>query len=450
MKKLIILLLSIMSVLLLFAACDTSGSTAGGNGCEHSWGDWLEVKKATCIEEGANMHICLKCQHSEMRLTNPLGHRLGEYISDNNVTPEKDGTKTAKCIRCNVTDTIIDIGSHYTYGLSDFNYIKIENGYEITGVKDKNITTLIIPSSVISIGNSAFANCTKLTSITIPNSVTSIGEYAFYKCFNLSSIVLPNGITSIEKGCFNNCLSLSTIIIPNNVISIGDWAFYECYNLKSITIPDNIISIGDDVFAGCTKLHTTIYDNAEYIGNENNSYVVLLKSTSKDITSCQINETTRFINSNAFHECKSLRTVIIPNNVTSIGAYSFGDCYELKTVTLGNSLALIGDSAFINCALDTISIPDSVTVIGEGAFMYCGNLTSATLGNTVKSIGESAFWGCKKLTIITIPNSVNFIGRFVFEYCSYLTINYLGTETEWNSINGVPENIPSKIIISTK
>ena len=75
-----------------------------------------------------------------------------------------------------------------------------------------NLTSVTIPNSVTSIGNSAFAFCSNLTSVTIPNSVTSIGGYAFQRCSSLTSVTIPNSVTSIGDYAFSGCSSLTSII----------------------------------------------------------------------------------------------------------------------------------------------------------------------------------------------------------------------------------------------
>ena len=118
-----------------------------------------------------------------------------------------------------------------------------------------NITSIIIPNTVTSIGIFAFYDCTDLTSIAIPNSVTIIGEGAFCACESLTSITIPNTVTSIGDGAFCACESLKSITFQetSRVESIGECAFEDCSSLESVTIPASVKSIGEEVFMGCSN-----------------------------------------------------------------------------------------------------------------------------------------------------------------------------------------------------
>ena len=96
--------------------------------------------------------------------------------------------------------------------------LRIENGV-LTNVYALSITSITIPNSVTSIGNSAFWGCKSLTSITIPNSVTSIGDEAFRWCKSLTSITIPNSVTSIGDNAFRFDSNLSNVVVePGNSI----------------------------------------------------------------------------------------------------------------------------------------------------------------------------------------------------------------------------------------
>ena len=130
-----------------------------------------------------------------------------------------------------------------------------------------------------------------------------------------------------------------------------------------------------------------------------------------------------------------LKSVTIPNTVTTIGRQAFSHC-PLTNVNLGNSVTSIGHSAFESCNdLLFLTIPNSVTTICSEAFLNCEWLWEINLGNSVTSIGHSAFAGCKRLSSITIPNSVKTIESRAFNGCNILksitipsSVSYIGSD----------------------
>lgn len=118
----------------------------------------------------------------------------------------------------------------------------------LIGCKDKSVTNITIPSSVTSIGSSAFVNCNSLTSITIPSNVTSIGYNAFNSCSSLTSITIPSSVTNIGNYAFQYCSSLTNVIIESNNIQIGDKAFNNCESLHSFYVSNTPPTLGNSVF----------------------------------------------------------------------------------------------------------------------------------------------------------------------------------------------------------
>ena len=170
---------------------------------------------------------------------------------------------------------------------------------------------------------------------------------------------------------------------------VGDYIFYDdgtdIYLVKYL---------GSD-----TEITLPEYD----AGKEYEIWSYAFFYTSK-ITSVIIPDNVTSIGEKAFSMCTSLTSVVIGNGVTSIGDYAFVDCASLTSVVMGNSVMSIGKSAFSSSNLTSITIPDSVTSIGNHAFYGC-SLTSVTIGDNVTSIGGSAFYMCNDLTSVTFKKT---------------------------------------------
>ena len=317
-----------------------------------------------------------------------------------------------------IGDSVTSIGSEAFRGCSGLTSVTIGNG--VTSIGNyafygcSGLTSITIPDGATSIGNRAFSGCSGLTSIVIPDSVTSIGDYAFSGCSGLTSVVIPDSVTSIGDSAFSGCSGLTSVVIPDSVTSIGDSAFSGCSGLTSIVIPDSVTSIGNYAFSGCTSLQFNEYGGAKYLGNDANPYLVLYDVTDTSVTSFEIMAQTKIIYDSAFSGCSGLTSIVIPDNVTSIGRYAFSDCSGLESVTIGDGVTSIGNGVFYGCGdLISITIPDSVTSIGGDAFRGCNDLTSITIPDSVTSIEVGAFSGCGG--IIQIENGVSYVDDWVID-----------------------------------
>ena len=134
-----------------------------------------------------------------------------------------------------------------------------------------------------------------------------------------------------------------------------------------------------------------------------------------------IGEEDTFVKSSAFYGCSSLRSIKLPESLTSIGISAFNGCSSLRSIELPESLTSIGSIAFEGCSsLESIELPESLTWIGGYAFQYCSSLESIELPESLTSIEISAFSGCSSLESIELPESLTSIANGAFEGCSSL------------------------------
>lgn len=360
---------------------------------------------------------------------------------------------------------------------NDSGYSTFKNEYRGRVVIPSTVTYEGMTFRVTRIDNNAFRECDALTSVVIPSTIVSIGESAFEGCKKLKSVALSEGLESIGYAAFRDCVSLTSIKIPNSVSEFkGSWGynstFEGCTNLTSVTLPRGITGIGRDrkTFEGCSKqlkINGMFY--YEGIGQQVHNVtpiapkpvsdfefkvtangVVLTKYNNKNktgslvlpedyngkkydigagvfsgssgLTSITIPEGVKSIGNYAFSACSSLTSITLPEGVTSIGDHAFSSCSSLTSITLPEGVKSIGNNVFYRCSsLTSINIPKNVTSIGNNAFSSCSSLTSITLPKSLKSIGSNAFFNCSSLTSVTIPQSVTSIGISALEGCRNLT-----------------------------
>ena len=349
-------------------------------------------------------------------------------------------------------------------------------------------TEVIIPAvynvlPVTSIGKSAFYNYGSLTGVVIPGSVTSIGDVAFARCDNLKKVNYRGTIEQWAEIDFydlssnptyrtNNLYINDKLVTEANlttVTRISDYAFFGCFDLFSVTIGSNVTSIGKEAFSCCSRLVEVINNSSLNIkkkSSENGCVAEFALDVKNGGTSEIVNE-----NGYVFYRSTDFRITFylvgyigtdteltLPDdyheNRYEINKYAFVGRDDLTSVTVPNGVSVIGSAAFLHCSgltsVTFISGSDA-TVIDSSAFANCTSLTNLSFGNSVCYIGIGSFSGCTGLTDITIPSEVTWVGSFAFSDCTNLkNINYLGLKWNWKSLKKDTDwnnNVPSDCVV---
>jgi hypothetical protein len=299
-----------------------------------------------------------------------------------------------------------------------------------------------------SIGEGVFKGCSELSIFSCSDNLKNIGNRAFEDCSSLPEFKVydPTGNYKISdkplnigEGAFRNCKSLQDFNFTNGS-TIGNRAF-EGSGIKSIELRPGI-SFGDYVFNACPDLESVVIQNnaifGEYILNNCQKLTsVILQTGINTITngmfydcislkSIDIPNSVTSIGDHAFY-ASGLTSIDIPNSVTSIGDYAFSDHstaqrFYLTSVTIPNSVTRIGEAAFSYTGLTEIVIPGSVKSIESGAFTYCPSLKTVRLCEGVKTIDYVAFQDASNLEKVSLPASLDSIGEWAFGWDNNLKV----------------------------
>ena len=418
--------------------------------------------------------------------------------------------------------------------IADIKTVTIENNVTNIGAYAfsdcTSLNSVIIPKSVTKIGSDAFKNCTRITVYYTGTKeewdkvdYASCGANSLVFSFdyvanggacgakdneaNVKWVLDDNGTLTIsgtgdmvdyddESSAPWNVYSteIKTVMIENGVTNVGKYAFSGCESLTSVTIPKSVTKIGDDTFKNCTNLTDVHYSGTKaqwdkvegkdslnsatlhyHCGAtaDDNVYWALVGGTltisgsgnMRDYSITKLGE----ISSNY----AKIRTAVIENGVTNVGACTFFGCVDLTSVTVPKSVTKVGTNAFGLCksltdvyytgtktewnnvngkgslysatlhyhcgATDDDNVywalvDNTLIISGSGAmknyvmkfieapwYSYRTTIKTVTIENGVTVIGKQAFYDCANLKSVTIPNSVTSIGDSAFQNCTNLT-----------------------------
>ncbi len=277
----------------------------------------------------------------------------------------------------------------------------------------KPLTSMVLPTSVKTIGFAAFAGTAQLESITFPVGLDSIGSYAFSgsglkearlswtvkrmgrgifsRCPNLTLAVLPSG--NVPAEAFMGCTSFRQVVMQTECEEIGDYAFAGCSSLSGIdwTKQVNLKRIGTQAFAG-TSINTL-----NMSGNRKLTQIGDWAFSGVQISSVKLPASLTQVGEGVFYYSKKISEISLPTNLTSIGSYALAgtNISNNEFIPLQSSIETIGDYAFYNLdQLTTLQLPGSLSYVGAKAMAGMTGLDSIRIAaTTVPLLGDSVWAG---------------------------------------------------------
>lgn len=317
-----------------------------------------------------------------------------------------------------IPNSVTNIGKSAFGGCSSLTNALVGNGVTVIPASCfsgcRQLSRVSLGIDVTDIGGSSFSGCRALKEIQLPSSVRKIWGYAFYGLTSLENIQLNEGLEAVENAVFQECTTLKNVILPSTLGKIGESVFASCTQLEQITIPGSVTKIGDGCFGGCSNLsRVEISEGVVDIGSGAFSNCEALKTI-------KLPSSVRKIAANVFYSASNLETVYLNEGLESIGGYSFGWCSRLTDVKLPSTLKTIGSGAFSGSGLKTIVVPDSVTTLGNYVFEKCPSLYFAEIGDGISVLNGDMFRECPSLRGVKLGRNVEWIRECCFYRCARL------------------------------
>ncbi len=333
--------------------------------------------------------------------------------------------------------TVTAIGEKAFYGCKELTEIKIPDSIKSLGEQAfascEKLSKITLGAGVTSLPYRVFSDCYALKTFNTGSNLKNIDYCAFYRCYNLEKVNIGSNITSVSTYAFDKCYSLYEFTGGSSKYAVMDgalWRYIDLikdgwnttdYSLVRFATKDSTLHFTDqeswssfeysDVaclagFGYGDFRFTTEYSDPNLTNTYRLKDNMLQKKLSGGINWYDIkyigNDKTytyseysvpRFL-----YDSAKFEKLTLGEGVNYIGERAFSNCRSLKTVSLPESLLAIEKGIFADCVvLDNVTIPSKVTVMSEGVFEACTGLKTITLPKSITEIQFEAFWGCNSL-----------------------------------------------------
>ena len=293
------------------------------------------------------------------------------------------------------------------------------------------LRTVKILSGCSAIGEKAFADCVNVTTLVLPTTVVSIGRDAFTPAQLAAVSEEENGFRYIGKVLYSYTPAASkNVVMRDDTVAIAAGAL-DGLAFESITIPADVAHIGAGAFRGAVLSSLTLSFLGESADSETNTSLAYIfgGEVPASLTTVVLDARCTRIAAGAFAGASGVRTVTVGSSVAEIEAGAFHGCTALTAITVdaantayqstadGLVYTAAGDEivAVPTAISGTVTLLPAVTAIAADTFRDCRRVTSVVLPDGLVSIGNGAFAGCSLLSSFNVPDSLALVGAGAFE-----------------------------------
>lgn len=280
------------------------------------------------------------------------------------------------------------------------------------------------------------AATTNVTSVNFSGEIEAIGNNVFSDS-KITTIEFPESLVSIGKNAFRSS-QLTELTIPDSVKTIGEGAFSNCANLTALNMGKGLEKIERDIFCDCNI--SKVSWNATKAANESGYQLCLRAGGGGDEFQIEFGSNVVEI-PDFLCERTSLKKLVLPQNIVSVGKDAFRDCSKLEGIYV--------DSLKQYCEYDCVARNSTIKLYIDGK-LVSGHVI---IPEGTEKIGEYAFFNCKDITAITIPSTVKTVGYAAFLQCDNITEVHTNDlrawcETEFDSYYGNPVSYYSPLYLN--